>query len=429
MSYGPQWGQNWELDSPTWTVKMPYVTRAKNGKKILVLDLTLDRQNWPNYREKLFQAAEAQDSLRLLNGTKTKPNEPWDPWHTAAWMRNDTEVQYLVIMTTPPTLHDHLSLSMTVHEVFKTLHALLEKRTTTTTTVHNVQHNNTTLVAARASDGLRNRSGRQWDNSLSNGTCCEHEHGTTDHWQVRRKRQVDAEKGKKLHRRVEEGAATESALGMETTDQSADGIGLATPASSPTAGWQVNKKTTDTINLNMTSAGPTEPADRSPGPAVKPEPPQCKLYTTSHNRTLLSEDTLGGEAQEVAMSWEGAMGDEVEGGEMDDEDCRAHKRTDNERSRRVETSEDETIMTTTSTSTPSVSCDHQMRTSWGQTQKDRQETLRTQWATTSVVQMHPQSHLTYLPVRAQGGKGAGKATRQRCPSWGHREPLRRVQVR
>ena len=131
---------------------------------------TLDRQNWSNYREKLFQAAEVQDSLGLLNGTKMKPNEPWDPWHTAAWMHNDTEVQYLVIMTTPPTLHDYLSLSMTVHEVFKTLHALLEKRTTTTTTVHDVQENNTTHVAAQISNEVRNRSGRTRDNSPSNGT-------------------------------------------------------------------------------------------------------------------------------------------------------------------------------------------------------------------------------------------------------------------
>ena len=117
----------------------------------------MDRWNWSNYRKKLFEAAEAQDSLRLLNGTKTKSNEPWDPWRTAAWMHNDTEAQYLVIMTTPPTVHNHLSLSMTVHELFKTLHALLEKGTTTMTTVHNVQHNDTTPVAARASYGLRNR--------------------------------------------------------------------------------------------------------------------------------------------------------------------------------------------------------------------------------------------------------------------------------
>ena len=62
-----------------------------------------------NYREKLFEAVEAQDLLRLLDGTKMKPNEAWDPWHTAVWMRDDTEAQYLVITTIPPTVHDHLS--------------------------------------------------------------------------------------------------------------------------------------------------------------------------------------------------------------------------------------------------------------------------------------------------------------------------------
>ena len=101
-----------------------------------------------NYREKLFEAVEAQDLLRLLDGTKMKPNEAWDPWHTAVWMRDDTEAQYLVITTTPPTVHDHLSLSMTAHEVFKVLEKLFEKPTTTmtTTTVCDAQHNNTMPV-------------------------------------------------------------------------------------------------------------------------------------------------------------------------------------------------------------------------------------------------------------------------------------------
>ena len=120
---------------------MPYSTRVKNGKKILVPDLVADGRNWSNYRKKLFEAVEAQGLLGLLDGTKTKPNEPWDPWCTAAWMRDDTEAQYLVITTTPPTVHDHLSLSMTAHEVFKTLQALFEKKATATTTVHDVQHN------------------------------------------------------------------------------------------------------------------------------------------------------------------------------------------------------------------------------------------------------------------------------------------------
>ena len=68
------------------------------------------------------------------------------------------------------------------------------------------------------------------------------------------------------------------------------------------------------------SAGPTEPADRSPEPAVEPEPPRHESYTMSHNRTPPSEDASGGEVQEVAASHEGATGDEVEGGETDDGD-------------------------------------------------------------------------------------------------------------
>ena len=105
------------------------------------------------------------------------------------------------------------------------------------------------------------------------------------------------------------------------------------------------------------SAGPTEPVDRSPEPAVEPEPPRRESYTMSHNRTPPSEDASGGEVQEVAASHEGATGDEVEGGETDDEDRRAHEHIDDKRNR-VETSEDETITTTISASAPSASCDH-----------------------------------------------------------------------
>ena len=95
-------------------------------------------------------------------------------------MRDDTEAQYLVITTTPPTVHDHLSLSMTAHEVFKTLQALFEKKVTATTTVHDPQHNDTTPVAARASDGVRNRSGRKRESLPSNGTHREREPKTSD---------------------------------------------------------------------------------------------------------------------------------------------------------------------------------------------------------------------------------------------------------
>ena len=159
---------------------MPYSTRVKNGKKILVPDLIADGRNWSNYREKLFEAAAAQDLLGLLDGTKTKPNEPWNHGAQLHGCAMTQKRSTWSLRLPHPFVHDHLSLSMTAHEVFKTLQDLFEKKATATTTVHNMQHNNTTPVAAHASDGVRNRSRRQRDNSPSNGTRCEHEHGTMD---------------------------------------------------------------------------------------------------------------------------------------------------------------------------------------------------------------------------------------------------------
>ena len=58
----------------------------------------------------------------------------------------------------------------------------------------------------------------------------------------------------------------------------------------------------------------------------------------------------------MAASHELATGDEVEGGETNDEESRAHEHVDDETSR-VETSEDETTETT-DTSASSMSCDY-----------------------------------------------------------------------
>ena len=137
---------------------------------------------------------------------------------------------------------------------------------------------------------------------------------------------MGTKKGEKPHGRVEEGTVAASGPGMETMDQNADGIGLATLASSPTAGRQVNEKTADTMNPNVMSARLTEPVDRLLGPAVEPGPPRHQLEPTSRNRTPPSQDTSGSEVQEVAMSHEIAMGDEVKDGEMDDNERRAHQR-------------------------------------------------------------------------------------------------------
>ena len=211
-------------------------------------------------------------------------------------------------------------------------------------------------VAACVSNEVRNRSGRQRDNSPSNRTRREHECGTTDQGQVRRKRRV-GEKGEKSRGRVEEeAAAAPRGPGTVTTARTTDGVSLATPASSPTASQAVDNTTADPANHNATSAEPTEPVDESPEPPVASEPPRQQSEPTSRDRTPLSEDASGGEVQEVAASHDGATGDKVEGGETDDEECRALERVDDKDSR-VETSEDETTETT-SASAPSASCDH-----------------------------------------------------------------------
>ena len=55
------------------------VTRIQARKKIVeVPRLRHDGENWLDYRRKLFQAAETQGLLRLLDRTNMKPNEPWN---------------------------------------------------------------------------------------------------------------------------------------------------------------------------------------------------------------------------------------------------------------------------------------------------------------------------------------------------------------
>jgi hypothetical protein len=123
------------------------------------------------------------------------------------------------------------------------------------------------------------------------------------------------EEGTKSRGKVGEGAGAASGPGMETTDQVADGVSLATPASS-------TLPQDDTVVLTEIT-----PVESTTTPPVR----------TPHDKGS------SGEGRGVAMSHEGAVGDE------DDEECRALKRVDDETSR-VETSEDET--TTTIPETP-----------------------------------------------------------------------------
>ncbi|KAH0826516.1 hypothetical protein J3R83DRAFT_5523, partial [Lanmaoa asiatica] len=92
-----------------------------------IVKLEPDGRNWTDYHEKLFQAAGAQGLMGLLNGTRVKPNGPWNPFQSAAWLRDNTNTQYLIITTTPPVIHERFDLSSTAFEMFLQLQNLFEK--------------------------------------------------------------------------------------------------------------------------------------------------------------------------------------------------------------------------------------------------------------------------------------------------------------
>ena len=124
------------------------VTRTRAKKKIVeVPRLRHDGENWSDYHAKLFEAAEAQGLLGLLDGTNPKPNEPWNPWRIAAWLCDDTEAQYLLATTTPSPIWNHFTIS-TAHDMFQYLKNLFKKDSTTTTIVHDVRSKDSARVAA-----------------------------------------------------------------------------------------------------------------------------------------------------------------------------------------------------------------------------------------------------------------------------------------
>ena len=119
------------VSSVTQQLTHPMVRNRVRKKVVEVPTLREDGENWAEYREKLFEAAEQQNLLGLLDGTNTKPNEPWNPRRIATWLRDNTEVQYLLATTTPSLIWDHFTIS-TAHAMFTHLKNLFEKVTTTT---------------------------------------------------------------------------------------------------------------------------------------------------------------------------------------------------------------------------------------------------------------------------------------------------------
>ena len=161
--------------------------------------------------------------------------------------------------------------------------------------------------------------------------CRERERMTTNHGKVELTR--GGEKGTKLRGRVEEEvAAAPRGPGTVTMARTTDGMSLATSASGPTP-------RDDKVVLTGK-------------PPIEFQPPRHESETTQPIRTP-HDMGLSGEGRGVAMSHREAAGDEVKGGETNDEVRRAHKRVDDEDSR-VETSEGKTTTATPRTpqSTP-----------------------------------------------------------------------------
>ncbi|KAI9573990.1 hypothetical protein HD554DRAFT_2325643 [Boletus coccyginus] len=235
---------------------MPYSTRAKNGKKFLIPDLAADGRNWSDYRKKLFQAAEVQDLLGLLDGTKTKPNGPWDPWRAAAWMRNDTEAQYMLVTTTPPFIWDDTHLT-TAHEYYDYLSNLFDKLTNPAPRV--AARVPTTYRGTCQKCGKHGHKARECEGVETQSGSAKVE-GRRD-----KKRREPKREGEKPRGRVEEeAAAVPRRPGKVTTARTTNGGSLTTPVSSQepeTASREVDNKTIDTTNPNATCAEPSEPTD------------------------------------------------------------------------------------------------------------------------------------------------------------------------
>jgi hypothetical protein len=165
----------------------------------------VDRRNWSTYCKKRFQVTKAQDLLGIIDGTKTKPtDELWNLLGRAAWIRADTEVQYLIVTTTPPIIHDHRTLEMSAHKLFNTLKGLFEKEPTTTTTVHDVRHNHTMQVAAHTSRTPDNRTCTQCAAMMRCAPVTESETGREDKGRAHRARKRRGEWARRAKHRVGE---------------------------------------------------------------------------------------------------------------------------------------------------------------------------------------------------------------------------------
>jgi hypothetical protein len=195
---------------------MPYSTRVKNGKKILVPDLELNGRNGSTYRENLFCVAKHEGLVDHLLCMARAPFME-DPGREE-WYAREIRAKQLLAITIQDDILESLGpktlFENGAHYFFSQLAYFVYSLTTTVD-----DHTRTQRAAndeARTSDGVRNRSGRKRKGSPNKKT----------------ERRM-GEKGETPRGRNDEAAAA-TGPGKTTTDHHwTDGVSLANPASGP----------------------------------------------------------------------------------------------------------------------------------------------------------------------------------------------------
>jgi hypothetical protein len=196
---------------------MPYSTRVKNRKKILIPDLAKDGWNWSIYHEKLFYVAKHEGLIDHLLGMAQAPFME-DPGQEE-WNAREIRAKQLLAITVPDDILKSLGPKTLFENGAHYFGSQLAYFIYSLTTI--VDDYMCTQCAANdkvhTSDGVRNRSGTKWKGSPN-----------------KKKDRRVGKKGETPHRKVDEEIATATGPGTETTghDQT-DSVSLAILVSSP----------------------------------------------------------------------------------------------------------------------------------------------------------------------------------------------------
>jgi hypothetical protein len=375
---------------------MPYEVELANGSFIQVPNLETDSSNWIMYRANLLSAASVEGFATLYDGTETPP----DPMTAnddkqRTWAQRNAEARCLIITTVPDSILFDIRTTKTACEAFIQLENLFGSPTTMTMTPPPSRSDVAPREAVRTTNAFggtcwkcREVGHRVWDcKKVSNRS--EMGIGHLPGHRRHRKRKRDIEdlqrveakgwRGERIAEKAGGQETTAKRLGDEATDDTTTGTILTAPVGNhkedkgnsvnarrtsimphetQTASQAADDTTADVANLNATSAEPTRPEDvsynlpdrlpstplegRRTGASAKLSEVPNNDTTTSQSMWMLRDESPSREVHGVARSHEEAVGVDVEGGEVSDEDGK------------VETSTDETAAATSAPSQPSM---------------------------------------------------------------------------